>query len=153
MPPRRADVGGERHQPGHRPGVVALAARRSGGAVASRGRAHPVGSTAQCRARRHAARAATSAGGPGGQSSRVPAQDPVDPPGHEVVEADPLGPDQVEHLGGHAAGRVGDDRAELGLLDQRVDVDPLDDLLDVDPVDDRLDVDPVDDLLDVDPAR
>ena len=81
----------------------------------------------------------------------LPAPDQaVGPAQGEVVEADALGTDHVEDLGDDAGRGAGDDRAELGLLDQGVDVDAVDDLVDVDAVDDLLDVDTVDDRLDVD---
>ena len=106
--------------------------------------------------------APTSNGGPAGIGLPRRPNSAIDHPVHEPVHAHPDAANGVDGLRRHARTGVGDQRAELGALDEPVDVDPLDDrvhvdlvehLVEVDLGDDRVDVDLVDHLVEVEPRH
>ena len=87
----------------------------------------------------------TRSGGPLGRDEALTAEDAVDPSLHERVEADTGAACGVDHVTRDAGAGAGDDRPELGSLDQLIDVDAFDDRVDVDPFHDPVEVETGDD--------
>src|SRR3954451_11505398 len=85
--------------------------------------------------------------------TRIPAQQSI----HQVMDAqvhsDTDAAHAVDRLRRHPGTGVGDDRAELGSLDQPLDIHLFDHGVDVDRLEDLIDVHPLDHLVEVDAIK